>query len=125
MNASNQLNDEGRSVALYWDFENLHAGLYEEREPGSYGRENRFKLQDPVVDVQAVVEVAASFGPVAINRAYCNWQFFGRYREASCRTPWSSCSCSRPAARRRTGRTSGFASTRWRTLHASRISARW
>src|SRR4051812_1216934 len=82
MNASNPLNDEGRSVALYWDFENLHAGLYEEREPGSYGRENRFKLQDPVVDVQAVVEVAASFGPVAINRAYCNWQFFGRYREA-------------------------------------------
>src|SRR3954462_8333989 len=79
---SNQGNGEGRSVALYWDFENLHAGLYEEREPGSYGRENRFKLQDPVVDVQAVVEVAASFGPVAINRAYCNWQFFGRYREA-------------------------------------------
>ena len=74
--------EEAGSVALYWDFENLHASLYEEREPGSYGRENRFKLQDPVVDVQAVVEVAASFGPVAINRAYCNWQFFGRYREA-------------------------------------------
>jgi len=79
---SSQANEESRSVALYWDFENLHAGLYEEREPGSYGRENRFKLQDPLVDVQAVVEVAASFGPVAINRAYCNWQFFGRYREA-------------------------------------------
>ena len=25
---------------------------------------------------------AASFGPVAINRAYCNWQYFGRYRDA-------------------------------------------
>jgi uncharacterized LabA/DUF88 family protein len=75
-------NEEGRSVALYWDFENLHAGLSEEKEPGSYGRENRFKLQEPLVDVQAVVELAASFGPVAINRAYCNWQFFGRYREA-------------------------------------------
>ena len=74
-------NDEGRSVALYWDFENLHAGLSEEKEPGSYGRENRFKLQEALVDVQAVVEVAASFGPVAINRVYCNWQFFGRYRE--------------------------------------------
>jgi uncharacterized LabA/DUF88 family protein len=79
---SNQIVEEGRSVALYWDFENLHAGLCEEREAGSYGRENRFKLQDPLVDVQAVVELAASFGPVAINRAYCNWQFFGRYREA-------------------------------------------
>ena len=74
--------DEGRSVALYWDFENLHASLCEEKEPGSYGRENRFKLQEPLVDVQAVVELAASFGRVAINRAYCNWQFFGRYREA-------------------------------------------
>lgn len=79
---SNPVNEEGRSVALYWDFENLHAGLSEEKEAGSYGRENRFKLQEPLVDVQAVVELAASFGPVAINRAYCNWQFFGRYREA-------------------------------------------
>jgi len=78
---SSQSSDESRSVALYWDFENLHASLYEEREAGSYGRESRFKLQDPVIDVQAVVETAASFGPVAINRAYCNWQFFGRYRE--------------------------------------------
>ena len=26
--------------------------------------------------------MAASFGPVAINRAYCNSQFFGRYRDA-------------------------------------------
>ncbi len=79
---SHQADEDGRSVALYWDFENLHAGLSEERDPGSYGRENRFKLQERLIDVQAVVELAASFGPVAINRAYCNWQFFGRYREA-------------------------------------------
>ena len=75
-------NEEGRSVALYWDFENLHAALCEEREAGSYGRENRFKLQEPLVNVQAVVDFAATFGPVAIDKAYCNWQFFGRYREA-------------------------------------------
>jgi hypothetical protein len=81
--SSNQGNGEGRSVALYWDFENLHAGLAEEKEPGSYARENRFRGPvEPLVNVQAVVELAASFGPVAINRAYCNWQFFGRYREA-------------------------------------------
>lgn len=72
---------EPRSVALYWDFENLHASLAEEREPGVYGPGNRFKLQEPLVDVQAVVALAASFGPIAINRAFCNWQFFGRYRE--------------------------------------------
>jgi hypothetical protein len=75
---------EDRSVALYWDFENLHAGLVEDRHgEGAYGKpDNRFKVQEPLVDVQAVVELAASFGPVAINRAYCNWQYYGRYRDA-------------------------------------------
>lgn len=58
----------------------IAAGQYGE---GAYAKQdNRFKAQEPVVDVQAVVELAASFGPVAINRAYCNWQFFGRYRDA-------------------------------------------
>lgn len=73
---------EGRTVALYWDFENIHAGLCEQREPGAYARGDfRFKPQEPLVDVQAIVDLAASFGPIAINRAYCNWQFFGRYRD--------------------------------------------
>jgi uncharacterized protein (TIGR00288 family) len=76
-------NNLGRSVALYWDFENLHASLCEAQDPGSYARpDNRFKPQEPLVDIQAVVDLAASFGPLAINRAYCNWQFFGRYRDA-------------------------------------------
>lgn len=73
---------EGRTVALYWDFENIHAGLCEEREPGSYRNPDaRFRPQEPLVNVQAVVDLAASFGPIAINRAYCNWQFYGRYRD--------------------------------------------
>ena len=72
------------SVALYWDFENLHASLSEARlGEGSYGKpDGRFKLQEPLIDVSAVVELALSLGPIAINRAYCNWQFFGRYRDA-------------------------------------------
>jgi len=76
-------NDEPRSVAIYWDFENLHAGLIEDKfGEGSYGKpDNRFKVQEPLVDIQAVVELGASFGPIAINRAYCNWQYFGRYRD--------------------------------------------
>ncbi|HSV79460.1 MAG TPA: NYN domain-containing protein [Ramlibacter sp.] len=74
---------EGRTVALYWDFENIHAGLCEEREPGSYRNPDaRFRPQEPIVNIQAVVDLAASFGPIAINRAYCNWQFYGRYRDA-------------------------------------------
>jgi hypothetical protein len=76
-------NDNGRSVAMYWDFENLHAGLLEAKYgEGTYAKQdNRFKPQEPLVDVQALVELAGSFGPVAINRAYGNWQFFGRYRD--------------------------------------------
>jgi uncharacterized LabA/DUF88 family protein len=76
--------EENRSVALYWDFENLHAGLIEAKfGEGYYGRpDNRFKPQEALVDIQAIVELASSFGPVAINRAYCNWQWYGRYRDA-------------------------------------------
>jgi len=76
--------DGHRSVALYWDFENLHAGLTEAKfGEGHYSKpDNRFKVQEPLVDIQAMVELAASFGPIAINRAYCNWQYFGRYRDA-------------------------------------------
>jgi uncharacterized LabA/DUF88 family protein len=70
------------AVALYWDFENLHAALCEEKDPGAYSRpDNRFKAQEPLVDVQRVVDLAAALGPLAISRAYCNWQFFGRYRD--------------------------------------------
>lgn len=75
--------EEDPSVALYWDFENLHASLCEARQEGAYSKQdNRFKVQEPLIDVQAVVELAASFGPIAINRAYCNWQYFSRYRDA-------------------------------------------
>lgn len=72
------------TVALYWDFENLHAALFELKYgEGSYGKADfRFKPQEPLVDVQTILDVAASFGPLAINRAYCNWQFYGRYRDA-------------------------------------------
>jgi hypothetical protein len=70
------------AVALYWDFENLHAALCEARQEGAYGKQdNRFRVQEPLIDVQAVVDLAAALGPIAINRAYCNWQFFGRYRD--------------------------------------------
>lgn len=76
--------EDGQSVALYWDFENLHAGLMEEKYgEGAYTKpDTRFKPQEPLIDVQALVELGASFGPVAINRAYGNWQYFGRYRDA-------------------------------------------
>jgi hypothetical protein len=81
---ANDNSDLNRSVAMYWDFENLHAGVLEAKYgEGTYAKQdNRFKPQEPLIDVQALVELGASFGPVAINRAYGNWQYFGRYRDA-------------------------------------------
>ncbi len=70
------------SVAMYWDFENLHAGLCDLEQEGFYAKQDtRFKVQEPLIDVQAVADYAASFGKISIHRAYCNWQYFGRYRD--------------------------------------------
>ncbi len=69
-------------VAIYWDFENLHAVLTDQENGQDYYRTNRMSVQVPVVDVVPVLDYAASFGDVIIHRAYGNWQFFSRYRDA-------------------------------------------
>jgi len=70
------------SVAIYWDFENIHATLIDQLKGAGTYRQSRFSPQEPVVNVAALMEFCASFGSVAINRAYGNWQWFARYREA-------------------------------------------
>ena len=70
------------SVAIYWDFENIHASLIDQLKGTGTYRQTRFTPQDPVVNVAALMEFCASFGSIAINRAYGNWQWFARYREA-------------------------------------------
>jgi hypothetical protein len=70
------------SVAIYWDFENIHASLIEQTKGVGAYRQSRFSPQEPVVNVAALMEFFASLGSVAINRAYGNWQWFARYREA-------------------------------------------
>jgi hypothetical protein len=78
------------SVALYWDFENLHAALCEMRVEGSYSRQdNRFKVQDPLVNIEAVISRVAAYGPLAINRAYCNCSILGAIGMYSCTTQWN------------------------------------
>lgn len=44
------------SVAVYWDFENLHAGLVDAKYgDGTYAkRDNRFRPQEPLIEVQAL-----------------------------------------------------------------------
>jgi uncharacterized LabA/DUF88 family protein len=73
--------DSDASVAVYWDFENVHACLVdEERGEGAY-RAARYKPQEPLVDIDPVVEYAATFGRLVVHRAYGNWQYFARYRD--------------------------------------------
>ena len=70
-------------VAVYWDFENIHAAVLEQEQgPGAYRRSvEAGRAQEPVVEIDAVVDYAASFGRVVINRAYGNWHAMHEYRE--------------------------------------------
>ena len=68
------------SVALYWDFENLHASLIEKFQGKGAYRNSHYKPQHDVIDVKAVYDFASTYGTVAVNKAYCNWQFYGKYR---------------------------------------------
>ena len=71
------------TAAVYWDFENIHASLFDAKKgSGSYGKtSNRNRQQDVMLDVSALYEYAASFGNIAINKAYANWQWFAKYRQ--------------------------------------------
>jgi len=73
--------DSDTAVAIYWDFENVHASLMDDLSgPGAY-RASWFRPQEPIVDIDPVVEYAATFGRIVVHRAYCNWQYYGRYRD--------------------------------------------
>ena len=76
------LNGDAAKVAIYWDFENLHAVLTDLEFGQDFYRDHRLSVQTPVADVIPIVDYAASLGDVIINRAYGNWQFFSRYRDA-------------------------------------------
>lgn len=70
------------SVAIYWDFENLHANLMDQAHGQGAYQASRFRPQDEVIDIQTIVEYALSLGPIAINRAFANWVSFNRYKQA-------------------------------------------
>lgn len=70
-----------KTVAVYWDFENIHASLFDLLYGASSYQQSRFAVQDNLVNLKAIMDYVAGIGDVAINRAYCNWQFFSRYRD--------------------------------------------
>ena len=70
------------SVAIYWDFENIHAGIYDTRNgSNSYRKkENREKAHEVLVDIEELIDFSSTFGNIVINKAYCNWQWFYNYK---------------------------------------------
>lgn len=68
------------TVAIYWDFENLHASLVDQANGTGTYVTNRFRPQDEVIDISTIIEFALSVGPIAINRAFANWVSFNRYK---------------------------------------------
>ena len=69
-------------IAIYWDFENVHAAMIDALHgPGAW-RKTRFHSQEALIEVPAVVDYAASLGSIVVNRAYGNWHRFGRYADA-------------------------------------------
>lgn len=73
--------DDAPKVAIYWDFENLHAILANLAYGENAYRDNRFTIQPPLINIKPILDYAASFGDIVINRAYGNWQWFSKYRE--------------------------------------------
>lgn len=79
-------------VALYWDFENIHASLFESAKTfGRYAEKKRTQ-QPEIVNIQAVVEYAGSIRNLAINRSYGDWDYMGSLppRSQSCRPRFDS-----------------------------------
>jgi uncharacterized LabA/DUF88 family protein len=74
------MREEATKVAIYWDFENLHAVLANAAHGDGAYRDNRLKSQPVFVNLTPILEYAASLGDIIINRAYGNWQFFANYR---------------------------------------------
>lgn len=72
--------DDVPKVAVYWDFENLHATLLNQQSGENAYRNSRSVSQAPIVNLSPILDYAASFGDIIINRAYGNWQWFEQYR---------------------------------------------
>ncbi len=68
------------TVAIYWDFENLHASLIDQEHGAGTYESSRFRPQEEVLQISTIIEFALSVGPIAINRAFANWVSFNRYK---------------------------------------------
>ena len=68
-------------VAVYWDFENLHASLLNASSGTNVYKHSGSQNQERLLNITALMEYIFSLGDVVINRAYNNWQSFAAYRD--------------------------------------------
>jgi hypothetical protein len=68
-------------IAVYWDFENIHAAVLATTEPppAKPYRETFFQPQPKAVSIAAIMEYISSEGTVCLNRAYANWKPMSKY----------------------------------------------
>lgn len=67
------------NVAVYWDFENMHASLAGVQYGPDWYRNNRFQRQPSILNIDAIMGFAAVLGNININRAYANWSNLTAY----------------------------------------------
>jgi uncharacterized LabA/DUF88 family protein len=68
-----------KRVAVYWDFENIHASLCTIKFDSNWYKDNRQSQQSHLVDINAIMEYVAGLGQVNINKAYANWSWLYNY----------------------------------------------
>ena len=73
------------SVAIYWDFENVHASAMSRTHGKDWFERWKAKKipmrETKVLDIAAIMQYASTLGEVVINRAYADWSDFWPYRE--------------------------------------------
>lgn len=73
------MNGKPANIALYWDFENMHASVLNNERGQDYYFHQKYRKQDEVLDVGAIMDYANSLGAVNINKAFANWSFLHAY----------------------------------------------
>ena len=67
------------NIAVFWDFENLHASIMNAEFGPNWFHVFKYKAQPDILDIDAIMDRIKGLGNVVLNRAYANWQWLGRY----------------------------------------------
>ena len=67
----------GNQLAIYWDFDNIHISVAKDQGIAT----NSYTPQKRIVELSAIMDNLQAIGPVAINRAYANWQWMWNYKD--------------------------------------------